>query len=121
MILHVLKGAQIDATYEVRVDCTIGRDRTNAVVLDDSDLSLVHCAFFFGEGRAFIKDLGSTNGTRVNSEKVAYREIVDSDVIGVGNPELRAEFPDESREHLQPGTVFTYVAASTFPDADGED
>jgi len=121
MILHVLKGAQIDATYEVRLDCTIGRDRTNAVVLDDPDLSLVHCAFFFGEGRAFIKDLGSTNGTRVNGEKVAYREIVDSDVIGVGNHELRAEFLDESREQLQPGTVFTDEAASTFPDADGED
>lgn len=123
MILHVLKGTRIESTYEVREDCTIGRDHSNKVVLDDNDISLVHCAFFFGEGRAFVKDLGSTNGTRVNSEKIVYREIMDGDVVALGSHELRVEFLDEIREPLPAGTLFSGqgAAVDAFPDEDGAD
>lgn len=49
---------------------TIGRNGTNDIVISDSVISSRHAQIFILEGMYFIMDLGSTNGTKVNSARV---------------------------------------------------
>lgn len=45
---------------------TVGRDAANHLVLQDSDLSRRHCEVRIEQGRARVRDTGSTNGTRID-------------------------------------------------------
>jgi hypothetical protein len=48
-------------------------------------ISRKHCVIAIAEGRAFVRDLGSTNGTFVNKEKIAGdRELKNGDKLDVG-------------------------------------
>ena len=68
---------------------TIGRDARNDVVLDDPRVSQRH-ALLRKVGEAFrIEDLGSTNGTYVNGERVNQFYLNDGDQIQVGGQVLR--------------------------------
>jgi pSer/pThr/pTyr-binding forkhead associated (FHA) protein len=50
----------------------IGRDpETCSIVLNDERVSRKHAEIYARGGRYFIKDLGSSNGTRVNREKIS--------------------------------------------------
>lgn len=49
---------------------SIGRNGTNDIVISDSVISGRHAQIFILEGMYFMMDLGSTNGTKVNSIKV---------------------------------------------------
>ena len=47
--------------------------------------SLKHCKLFVEQGKVFIEDLGSTNGTSVNDTKITEAsEIRAGDVIALG-------------------------------------
>ena len=48
----------------------IGRASTCTVVIEDDFLSARHCRIFPQEGRWFVEDLGSTNGTFLGNQKV---------------------------------------------------
>lgn len=48
----------------------LGRDVDNGLVLDDKGVSRVHCRMVFHEGKAYLEDLESTNGTYVNGERI---------------------------------------------------
>jgi pSer/pThr/pTyr-binding forkhead associated (FHA) protein len=48
-------------------------------------ISRKHCAILVGEGKVVIRDLGSTNGTAVNQEKIAGDvELKNGDHVNVG-------------------------------------
>lgn len=48
----------------------IGRDPSSDVLLADGTVSRRHAVIIVGDNHAFIRDLGSTNGTRLNGEPV---------------------------------------------------
>lgn len=75
----------------------IGRHTDSDFVIDDRTVSRRHAAIR-REGPAWIlEDLGSTNGTRVNGERVARRvAIKPGDEIGFGAAVARFD-PDERR------------------------
>lgn len=50
--------------------CTLGRAPTNKVVLTDDLCSRDHAEIYFGDGHWTLRDLGSLNGSRVNSVAV---------------------------------------------------
>ncbi len=63
---------------------TIGRKPDNDVVIDNQAVS-GHHAVIRKEGDALlIEDLGSLNGTYVNSQKVSKAELYDDDIILIG-------------------------------------
>lgn len=87
--LHVLSGAR--AGRHVLVDrptILIGRHPHCDLQLDpevDRDVSTRHAEVRQVEGRLILRDLGSTNGTFVNGERIAGdHELRDGDVIGLG-------------------------------------
>lgn len=54
-------------TYDLADETTVGRGANCGVALtDDSTVSQLHARFFRKEGKLFVEDLGSTNGTFVN-------------------------------------------------------
>src|SRR5258705_9553027 len=68
----------------------IGRSAECAVRLDRTTVSRRHAELFCDPfQRWWVRDLGSRNGTQVNSETVADRMIGPGDLIGVGEFSLR--------------------------------
>jgi len=61
-----------------------GRNTAAAVFLDDITVSRHHAAFRVAEGRLLLEDLGSTNGTYVNGERVEEAELSPGDEVIIG-------------------------------------
>ena len=55
----------------------IGRFPTNDIVLPDPYVSRKHARIFFSEGKWYIEDLNSTNGTIVNNEDIRGKGSVE--------------------------------------------
>jgi hypothetical protein len=91
-VLAVVKGGAFGTIYEVGSELTIGRAPGCAITIDDGFASHLHARVAVDESGALrIEDLGSTNGTFVNGERlVAPRPIAFGDRIAVGNTELEA-------------------------------
>lgn len=72
---------------------TIGRGGENQIVLSGDDFaSSQHARVEARRGRVWVEDLGSTNGTFVNGERVAGAHRLSSgDVLRVGATDLRLE------------------------------
>ena len=66
----------------------IGRENSCNVVLPDANASRQHAQITFSDGLWVLSDLGSTNGTFVNGQEIATREIHPGDVITVGVTKL---------------------------------
>ncbi|MBX6388723.1 MAG: ATP-binding cassette domain-containing protein, partial [Frankia sp.] len=64
---------------------TIGRARTNDIVLGDLLASREHAELFVGRSGIEIVDLGSANGTFVNGLRVERRLVTPGDVIAIGH------------------------------------
>jgi len=84
-------------TYDITQDRTaIGRNSTNLLAFENETISGRHCVIE-REGKRFtIKDLGSTNGTRVNSHDITEAVLRPKDLIQVGSLEFMFDAkPDE--------------------------
>jgi predicted component of type VI protein secretion system len=71
--LHILEPpAHAGETYPVSGELTVGRAAGCAIVVpDDTYVSQVHARVYEQQGDAWVEDLGSTNGTFVNGERLA--------------------------------------------------
>ena len=67
----------------------MGRASDNAVVIEDGGVSRQHAAIRVDSGTAWIEDLGSKNGTRVNGAEVGGegQRFKDKDQIELGGVE----------------------------------
>lgn len=63
----------------------IGRDAASGVAIDDAEVSRKHARLTFQGGKYVIEDLGSTNGTFVNGQRVTSSVVLKSgDVVSFG-------------------------------------
>ena len=86
----LLEGSK--TTHELTDDrITIGRAPDNMVQIDDASVSGRHAQLLLIDERYQLKDLGSTNGTRVNSETVTDVFLRVGDRIRFGKVEARYE------------------------------
>jgi len=67
----------------------VGRDGDARVRFVDGRVSRRHAEIEYVDSQFRIRDLGSTNGTRVNGERVDEHRLVDGDVISLGGAEMR--------------------------------
>jgi len=80
------------ATHELTDErITIGRAADNMLQIDDPSVSGRHAQLLLIDERYQLKDLGSTNGTRVNSELVTDTFLRVGDRIRFGKVEARYE------------------------------
>ncbi len=89
-----------DGSHEARLSFKPGGRRMNVGRVSDNDLQLnhpsvskIHAALVMNaEGTLLVADTGSTNGTYINGRRISYgeaRQIVDGDVVGFGDVEVR--------------------------------
>jgi len=67
---------------------TIGRHTTNDIVIGEQTITGKHAIIEIIDKQIILKDLGSTNGTFVNQEKIKSKTIVNGDHIKMGNIEM---------------------------------
>jgi pSer/pThr/pTyr-binding forkhead associated (FHA) protein len=78
---------------EVAKDLTlIGRQEDCDLRLDHKSVSKAHCILVKTDGLLFLRDLGSTNGTRVNGTRVRRAALLPNDKLSVANFHFRVLF-----------------------------
>lgn len=76
-------------SYPLGDELTVGRAAGCQVTLDDTYASQIHARVFARDGQLFVEDLGSTNGTYLNRQKVqGPRPMHRGDRLQVGNTVL---------------------------------
>jgi pSer/pThr/pTyr-binding forkhead associated (FHA) protein len=76
---------------------TIGRDKTNNLVINDEGISVFHAELQQEEGKLFLRDTGSVNGTFLNGEPVTKRtEVKVGDTIRLHLVELQVIDPTKA-------------------------
>jgi len=92
----------------------IGRDAHNDVTLPSRYVSRHHALIVVEEGRAWIADLKSMNGTYVNSRRVSQKALQHDDVISIGNH--RVKYLNPAARHAdgmeEPGLADTAIMRS---------
>jgi pSer/pThr/pTyr-binding forkhead associated (FHA) protein len=74
---------------------TVGRDPENDVCLPFQTVSKVHASFERSKGTWVVTDLGSTNGTFLNGDRIAPGNpvaVLDGMRIAFGGPEVQVRF-----------------------------
>lgn len=80
----------------VRTKFSVGRLDGNDMVMADLAISKHHATLEIKEGNYLIRDLGSTNGTSVNGDRIEKKpmKIQDGDIVGFGRYEFTFLFPE---------------------------
>jgi ABC transport system ATP-binding/permease protein len=73
-----------------RGSVTVGRAKTNGVVVDDALVSRVHAVLVSSSAGLEIRDNNSSNGTFVNGALITRAMLRDGDVVTIGNTDLVA-------------------------------
>src|SRR5687767_3878190 len=71
-VLQIPNGA----AYAVNQPLRLGRDFTGQVVLTDERVSRHHATAWVADGRLYLRDENSSNGTLVNGRRLAPGETV---------------------------------------------
>jgi pSer/pThr/pTyr-binding forkhead associated (FHA) protein len=95
----------IDIVKEMTV---VGRKEDCDVRLDHKSISKLHCVIVKTDGLLLVRDLGSTNGTRVNGQRIRRAALLPNDQLTIAGYKFRVWFgPDEeapaalAHEHTQ--------------------
>jgi two-component system cell cycle response regulator len=101
--LVVLSGATVGRTIPLGADeLVFGRDSSNPVCVPDEGVSRHHAALRpLSDGLWEVRDLGSTNGTLVNGERIARRVLHDGDRLLLGHTVLKFFAQAEVDEEYQ--------------------
>ena len=83
--LVVIRGPGVGTQIPLRDGIQkVGRDSQCDIYFDDTETSRNHAEIQCGSGHAIIKDLGSSNGTFVNGERIRLHQLKAGDFIQVG-------------------------------------
>jgi|TARA_Y100000294_G_scaffold178085_1_gene207292 uncharacterized membrane protein YhaH (DUF805 family) len=86
--LHVDNGPRKGSFYAVSSSSRIGRAPDNDIVLNVDTVSSYHAEIIVKDNRFFIKDLDSTNGTKINGIRVTESVLELGDKLQIGETEL---------------------------------
>ena len=98
-------------TFDLAGVAVLGRDTSAGIVLEDAESSRRHASISVEGTTASVEDLGSTNGTFVNGERIqGSRQLSSGDKIRIGTTVLEFKAP-EPADDVQATRV-----ASAIPD-----
>ena len=86
-------GLRVGSTITVSSATVVGRDAGSGITVDGDDFaSSRHASIEPRADGVWVRDLGSTNGTFVNGERITDRTLVRTgDTVRIGQTELRLE------------------------------
>jgi Protein of unknown function (DUF3662)/FHA domain len=67
---------------------SVGRGLNNDIILEDGRVSRNHAQIRYRSRRFWVADLGTTNGTFLNGERITERALRTGDIISLGGLEL---------------------------------
>ncbi|HLE23577.1 MAG TPA: FHA domain-containing protein [Anaerolineales bacterium] len=103
-------GTVFDVTKEVTM---LGRDVTNDIPLGDAEISRQHARLTRTPGGIVLEDLGSTNGSFVNGDRLTSPRVLRSgDLVGLGE-NVTLTFEATAQESA--ATVMSPVRAAPPP------
>jgi predicted component of type VI protein secretion system len=90
----------LDGTEAVEIvkDLTlVGRREDCDLRLVHKSISKIHCVIVKTDGLLFLRDLGSTNGTRVNGQRVRRAALLPNDELAIAGHKFRVSLgPEEA-------------------------
>lgn len=99
--LHILSGVlegKVLDLIEERI--TMGRALDNMVRLEDGTISHHHAMLLLDGPDYKLRDLNSTNGTRVNGMRIVETKLHNGDAVRLGSVEMR--FESDAKKSSQP-------------------
>src|SRR5262249_13489398 len=86
-----------DAVDIVKDMTLVGRKEDCDLNLDHKSVSKLHCVIVKTDGLLLVRDLGSTNGTRVNGQRVRRAALLPNDQLHIASVKYRVSLgPGES-------------------------
>ena len=84
--LVMRSGPTVGAVYPLEGESiSIGRDASNGVHINDAEVSRRHARLQFQGGKYVIEDVGSTNGTHVNGQRLSSAYVLrPGDIVSFG-------------------------------------
>ncbi len=80
-------------------EVTVGRTPDNDLFLERKNISKLHSKFIAKNGKLFVKDMGSTNGTLVNDVRIdGVKAITPADIISIGDFLIKVKYVAEESE-----------------------
>ncbi|HUR53272.1 MAG TPA: FHA domain-containing protein [Gemmataceae bacterium] len=124
-----LVSADGGPSFEIVKDMTlIGRDEECDIRLDHKSVSKLQCVVVKTDGLLLIRDLGSTNGTRVNGQRVRRAALLPGDNLTVANLKYVVKFgaaldaeppPPDPRDAATPSaTARRNALPDVYPETD---
>ena len=85
-------GLERDRRFDLIGGLSIGRSKEADVRIDDRYASSIHARVFSREGRFYVEDMSSTNGTLLNGATLhGEADLIDGDTIQIGDTTFRLE------------------------------
>ncbi|VEP16820.1 Flavodoxin reductase family 1 protein [Hyella patelloides LEGE 07179] len=69
------KEKLLKLTTGIKRDCLLGRHSSCDLVLDSAEVSRIHGRIWCQDGQCFYTDLGSTDGSQINDQKVGVNQV----------------------------------------------
>ncbi len=90
-LIPVDGGPPVELTTDVSL---VGRGEDCELRIDHKSVSKRHCVLVKTDGLVLVRDLGSTNGTRVNGHRVRRAALLPNDTLSVANYRYTVKFGD---------------------------
>lgn len=82
-----------DNPIELQRDVTlVGRQNNCDLRIESKTISKMHCVLVKTDGLICLRDLGSTNGCRVNGQRVKRAALLPNDVLAISDRQYRVHF-----------------------------
>jgi uncharacterized coiled-coil protein SlyX len=115
-----------------RETTTIGRANGNDITIYSNSVSRYHARVVVASDSTYLIDLQSTNGSRVNGQRVSRQVIRDGDVVGIGDAKFRLSTGvplregedrsmDETHTLLDDSVIFTPAPSTTAREPKGKE
>lgn len=80
----------------------VGRKDDCDIHLDHKSISKQHCVIVKTDGLLLLRDLGSTNGTRVNGQRVRRAALLPNDQINIASLRFKVSFTEDEEQAVSP-------------------
>lgn len=101
--LVVVGGEVQSQEVKLKLPAVIGRGKEATLKVPLALISRRHCEIRERDGRLYIRDLGSLNGTFVNNYKItAEQPLLPGELVTVGTITFRAEYQLQPQSQLRP-------------------